>query len=168
MKGVIALFCLLSLALSGCARQSYDTDMVIPAPHDVEGVSSLGQQTAMAVRGRLLQHYQVWQGVPYRLGGNDKQGVDCSSFTQQAFRQQFGITLPRTTQAQARVGERLEQVPLSPGDLLFYRSLVKVRHVGIYLGQGEFLHASTSQGVMISRVDNPYWAGHFWQARRLR
>lgn len=167
MKGVIALFCLLSLALSGCARQSHYADEMKQAPHDVE-VSSLGQQSAATVRHRLLQHYQVWQGVPYRLGGNDKQGIDCSSFTQQTFRQQFGIALPRTTQAQARVGERLEPALLSPGDLLFYRSLVKVRHVGIYLGQGEFLHASTSQGVIISKVDNPYWAGHFWQARRLR
>ncbi|RTE67785.1 glycoside hydrolase [Amphritea opalescens] len=121
----------------------------------------------MAVRQRLLQHYQTWQGVPYRLGGTTKQGVDCSSFTQQAFQQQFGVQLPRTTADQAAEGMRVAGRSLQPGDLLFYRPGAKGRHVGIYVGRGEFLHASTSRGVMISRVDNPYWRQYFWQARRL-
>ena len=162
MKYCMAFFCLLSL--SGCGTQSYYDDPIITDGSD----PVLDERSEdMAVRQQLLQHYQAWQGVPYRLGRTDKSGVDCSSFTQQAFQQQFGITLPRTTADQAFVGIQVANRSLQPGDLLFYRSRFKVRHVGIYVGRGEFLHASTSRGVMISRVDNPYWRKYFWQARRL-
>lgn len=168
MKWSFALLCL--LGLSGCAGHSsyMDASRMSAGTEPEVSQSELGKYlSTAAVRQRLLQYHQVWQGVPYRLGGNDKSGVDCSSFTQQAFRQQFGVALPRTTHAQATVGKPLDGESWQPGDLLFYRSAAKTRHVGIYLGQGDFLHASTSRGVMISRVDNPYWRRHFWQARRL-
>ncbi len=154
MTRVVALILLLSLG--GCGTPSYQpADSLTPAAEH------------SGVRARLLQQYHEWQGVPYRLGGMDKHGVDCSAFTQLTVRQQLGIDLPRTTRAQSQVGRQVDIRHVQPGDLLFYRSRTKLRHVGIYLGNGEFLHASTSQGVVISSLSNPYWVEHFWQARRL-
>lgn len=154
MTRVVALILLLSLG--GCDSPSYRAaDPLTPTAEYSE------------VRARLLQHYRDWQGVPYRLGGVDKRGVDCSAFTQLAFRQQLAIDIPRTTQTQAQVGQQVGIQQLLPGDLLFYRSPTKLRHVGIYIGNGEFMHASTSRGVMISLMSNPYWRQYFWQARRL-
>ncbi|BBB25874.1 NlpC/P60 family protein [Amphritea japonica] len=146
---------MLILCLSGCAAQPQR--IAQPEVMSAEGAE---------VRQRLLVQYQEWQGVPYRLGGTDKRGVDCSAFTQLTFREQLGVELPRTTVDQVKQGKQVSLALIKPGDLLFYRSSIKVRHVGIYLGEGQFLHASTSRGVMISELDNPYWVEHFWQARR--
>ncbi|SEQ14152.1 probable lipoprotein NlpC [Amphritea atlantica] len=154
MIRLIALILLLSLG--GCGSQPYRTDQL-----------SANTAAPSQVRAELLQQYREWQGVPYRLGGTDKQGVDCSAFTQLTLRQRLGVDIPRTTLAQSQDGRPVDIRQLQPGDLLFYRSRVKLRHVGIYIGNGEFLHASTSRGVMISPLNNPYWAAHFWQARRL-
>ena len=148
---------ILMLCLSGCVTQ---TQRISP---------SVAMSVEEAeIRQRLLIQYQEWQGVPYRLGGTNKRGVDCSAFTQLTFLQQLGVNLPRTTEDQVTQGKQVSLAILAPGDLLFYRSSIKVRHVGVYLGEGQFLHASTSRGVMISELDNPYWVEHFWQARRLR
>lgn len=119
------------------------------------------------VRQALLTHYHRWRGVPYRLGGTGRSGIDCSAFTQLTYQDQFNRLLPRTTVGQARQGQSVERQSLQAGDLVFFKTDVKVRHVGIYMGQGEFLHASTSRGVVISRLNNPYWQQHYWQARRL-
>lgn len=148
---LIFIFC-----LSGCSSQP---QLMMPST----AMSTEGAE----VRERLLAQYREWQGVPYRLGGTDKRGVDCSAFTQVTFRQKLGLNLPRTTKGQVTQGRQISPTSLEPGDLLFYHSSVKVRHVGIYLGKGQFLHASTSRGVMISELNNPYWIEHFWQARRL-
>jgi cell wall-associated NlpC family hydrolase len=147
---------ILIICLSGCVSQ--------PQRITPSASVSIGEGE---VRQRLLAHYSEWQGVPYRLGGADKRGVDCSAFTQLAFREQLGFDLPRTTEGQVKRGRQVSPTSLEPGDLLFYHSSVKVRHVGIYLGDGQFMHASTSRGVMISELNNPYWTDHFWQARRL-
>ncbi|MDO6564594.1 NlpC/P60 family protein [Amphritea sp. 1_MG-2023] len=156
----MALLMLFSLGLAGCSLGPIASNRDAMA-------SPMASEIHTQIRARLLQQHHEWQGVPYRLGGSDKRGVDCSAFTQLALRQQLGIAIPRTTQQQAVVGRRVTTEAWLPGDLLFYRSRFKVRHVGIYIGQGEFLHASTSRGVMISRIDNPYWRASFWQARRL-
>ncbi len=147
---------ILIICLSGCSSQP---QRIAPSV----SISTEGRE----VRQRLLAYYEEWQGVPYRLGGTDKQGVDCSAFTQLAFREKLRFDLPRTTEGQVKRGRQISPTGLEPGDLLFYKSSVKVRHVGIYLGEGQFMHASTSRGVMISELNNPYWIDHFWQARRL-
>jgi cell wall-associated NlpC family hydrolase len=125
------------------------------------------QHAGDPVRNRLLLAYAHWQGTPYRLGGNDRSGVDCSGFIQQVFLQLEGPYLPRTTEQQARQGDKVAAHRLQPADLVFFKTGWKQRHAGIYLGNGEFMHASTSRGVMISRLDNPYWQDSWWMARRL-
>lgn len=111
--------------------------------------------------------YRHWRGTPYRIGGNTKSGLDCSSLVQQTYRDQFGVAIPRTTKAQVTQGVHVNKSALQPGDLVFFKTGVDQRHVGIYLDNGRFLNASSSKGVVISRLDNPYWSKHYWRSRRI-
>lgn len=118
---------------------------------------------------RLSEHQHEWKGTRYRLGGNSKSGVDCSGFMQITFRDLFGIDLPRTTKDQAKEGERISKSELRTGDLVFFNTGrgPNGKHVGVYVKNGQFLHASTKGGVIYSDLDSPYWSKAFWQARRL-
>lgn len=115
----------------------------------------------------LSDVFQQWQGVSYRLGGSSKAGIDCSAFVQIAFQEAWQQTLPRTTLQQSQQGKSISYYNARYGDLVFFKTSRSTRHVGIYLGDQQFMHASTSQGVMVSRVDNPYWASKLWQFRRI-
>ncbi|MFG6158011.1 NlpC/P60 family protein [Halomonas sp. 1390] len=118
------------------------------------------------IRRALLAQHERWVGTPYRLGGESTRGIDCSALVQNIFSDTFRFDLPRTTGEQVRQGLEIERDDLRPGDLVFFRPPGAYRHVGIYVGEGRFLHASTSRGVMISELDNRYWQRYYWQARR--
>jgi len=118
------------------------------------------------VREALLAQHERWVGTPYRLGGTTQRGIDCSALVQTVFSDTFRLALPRTTGEQVREGAPVAREALRVGDLVFFRPPGPYDHVGIYVGDGYFLHASTSQGVMLSRLDNVYWQRHYWQARR--
>lgn len=153
--GVFLFTAVLTLVLSGCMSQTKPNTSHINIKGDTE------------VSRALLSQHQSWQGTPYRLGGETQDGVDCSAFTKLTYRQQFGIHLPRTTKGQAYYGESIHPSSLQAGDLvLFQTNGTKQRHVGIYVEDGVFLHASTSIGVTLSRLDNPYWSKHYWKAVR--
>jgi cell wall-associated NlpC family hydrolase len=79
----------------------------------------------------------------------------------------FEMDLPRTTRAQSTLGRSVDQTDLQAGDLVFFKPPSYPRHVGIYLSRSEFIHASKSNGVTISRIDPVYWGNYFWMARRL-
>ena len=118
-------------------------------------------------KAALYRHYHEWKGTEYRLGGMSKEGIDCSAFVYLTYRSKFGITLPRTTRHQSTRGVPIPQQKLQTGDLVFFKTGVNNRHVGIFLEDRKFLHASSSKGVMISSLDNNYWAGKYWTARRI-
>ncbi len=120
-----------------------------------------------AVHNVLLQQLREWQGVPYQEGGLSKRGVDCSGFVYLTYLSRFGMRLPRTTRGQAAVGRPVSQRELRPGDLLFFHTKWKTDHAAIYLGNGQFIHASTSRGVMASDLSNPYWRKAYWKAVRV-
>jgi lipoprotein Spr/probable lipoprotein NlpC len=122
---------------------------------------------ATAVKIQLMQLYSEWKGTPYRFGGMSKRGIDCSGFVALGFQDKFGITLPRTTDEQRGIGQSVSKSQLREGDLVFFKTGWSTRHVGIYIGNHQFLHASTSQGVMISSLNNSYWKQKYWLARRL-
>lgn len=115
----------------------------------------------------LREQADDWQGVPYRWGGTDRRGVDCSAFVQITFESRLGVQVPRTTEELAREGRRVPRGDLEPGDLVFFKTGYRRRHVGIYMGGDRFLHASSSRGVMTSSLNNAYWRRHYWKARRL-
>lgn len=107
-------------------------------------------------------------GVPYVWGGSAPSGFDCSGLVQYVFKQ-HGITLNRTTKTQYQQGTFVTKSNLQPGDLVFFQNTYTagISHVGIYIGSGEFIHASSSQGVTISSLSNSYWSSHYYGARRV-
>ena len=117
----------------------------------------------------LASLIQFWHGTPYRYGGMSRRGVDCSGFVALTFSQRFALQLPRETRAQAEYGTRIDREDLLPGDLLFFKTGRGDNglHVGIYDSDNQFIHASTSRGVIRSSLDNEYWRDTFWQARRI-
>ena len=115
----------------------------------------------------LFKFFNEWEGTPYRLGGTKKSGIDCSAFVQKAFVEAYQMSLPRTTRQQSKQGVEMSWSDAQQGDLVFFKTRRSTYHVGIYLGNKQFMHASTSKGVIISRIDNPYWASKFWQVRRV-
>ena len=109
-------------------------------------------------------------GVPYRFGGNDpKAGFDCSGLVKFVARSVLGIDLPRTSDAMARVGSAVARDALEVGDLVFFNTRGSVNsHVGIYVGDGRFVHAPSRRGqVRVEEVDSAYWRARFNGARRL-
>ena len=130
-------------------------------------ISNLDDQ--IMVIANLSEHQQEWQGTRYRIGGNSKSGVDCSGFMQITFRDLFGIDLPRMTVDQAKEGTKISKSELRTGELVFFNTGrgPNGKHVGVYVKNGQFLHASTKGGVIYSDMDSPYWTKTFWQARRL-
>lgn len=149
-----------SLTITGCSTKK----QVPTLPTDSSVAGSQGQQQIIS---KLYNHLEEWHGVPHRDGGMSKKGVDCSGFTSLTFRRLFDVRLPRTTSQQANSGATISRLQLQPGDLVFFKIRMGVRHVGIYVDKQKFMHASKSRGVMISRLDNPYWLEHYWQARRV-
>jgi cell wall-associated NlpC family hydrolase len=95
-----------------------------------------------------------------------KKGIDCSYFVQDALKT-IKVNIPRTTYYQSKSGYKIPKTQLQTGDLVFFKTTYKDRHVGIYLNKGHFMHVSTSKGVIISRMDNPYWTSHYWTSRRI-
>lgn len=128
---------------------------------------SLAKSDANAVKNRLYKRYREWRGVRYRLGGSSRSGIDCSGLVQIIYRLEFGLALPRVTLSQARLGNEIGLRELRPGDLVFFKTGKQTRHVGIYLEDKKFFHASTTKGVTLSRLDNSYWKTRYWKSVRL-
>ncbi|MBN9124709.1 MAG: glycoside hydrolase [Nitrosospira sp. 56-18] len=119
------------------------------------------------VKKNLYAQYEQWKNTRYQLGGLSRDGIDCSGFIYVTFKSRLGIILPRSTEFQAELGEKIDKSKLRAGDLVFFRTGWSVRHVGIYLEHGKFLHASTKYGVTISGLTEDYWKSAYWKAKRL-
>ncbi|MBK8971306.1 MAG: C40 family peptidase [Hahellaceae bacterium] len=128
---------------------------------------SLIESTDPDVQSVLMDQYQEWKGVRYRMGGLSKNGIDCSGFVYLTYREQFQQNLPRTTAQQSLRGNQVSTRELLPGDLIFFRTGRYQRHVGMYIGDNQFLHVSSRKGVTISALSTPYWVNRYWQARRV-
>jgi cell wall-associated NlpC family hydrolase len=110
----------------------------------------------------------TFRGTPYRYGGSDPSGFDCSGFVQWVFAL-HGTALPREVRDQYRVGRDIDRDDVRPGDLLFFETVSRgASHVGIALGDGEFVHAPSSRGVVrVERFDGSYWSRRWVGARRV-
>ncbi|OEE62945.1 hypothetical protein A1OO_13980 [Enterovibrio norvegicus FF-33] len=170
MRAIITLkaISLVSFVLTGCestptatpydsTNAHYKTDR----PNSLAPYIKLGEPLSAA----LVQYFEEWQGTPYRWGGVSKKGIDCSAFTQQAYQAVFQHPLPRTTRQQVTKGNKTTLHSATYGDLIFFKTGARRYHVGIYIGDKQFMHASSSKGVSISTLDNPYWSARIWQIR---
>jgi lipoprotein Spr len=108
----------------------------------------------------LVSLIDEWMGTRYRLGGTSKSGIDCSAFMQVLFTGIYGISLPRTAREQYNMSQRISRTDLKEGDLIFFNTTGGVSHVGMYLQNNKFVHASSS-GVTISDIFDEYWVKRF-------
>lgn len=118
----------------------------------------------------LVMHAMGFIGVPYRLGGSSfEQGFDCSGFVQATFQQTLGLTLPRSSAEQAEATRPIAQSELMPGDLVFFNTLRRTfSHVGIYVGEGRFIHSPrTGSQIRVEDMNAQYWTSRFNGARRV-
>ena len=118
------------------------------------------------VETMLRAEVEQWRGTPHVLGGEDRNGLDCSAFVRNVYDDLFDVRLPRTTKEQAGAGQAVRDA-LRPGDLVFFRPRAKARHVGIYLSGDEFAHVSSSEGVTVSSLSDAYWRDAYWTTRRI-
>jgi NlpC/P60 family len=117
---------------------------------------------------KLVDYVHQWYSVPYRIGGTSKEGIDCSAFVQGIVGDAFGVQLPRTAREQALYCTEIEKKDLQEGDLVFFNTTGGISHVGLYINNNKFVHASTSMGVVISDLDEPYWQRRFVKAGRMK
>ena len=115
---------------------------------------------------QFMDFYNEWKNVKYRFGGNSKKGIDCSAFTQRIYKEKFDIKIPRSTRTQVKVGTKVKKSDLQLGDLIFFKTGKFDRHVGVYMGNGDFMHASI-KGVKFSKVDKPFYKKAYWTSRRI-
>lgn len=117
----------------------------------------------------LYEKIEEWWATRYCLGGSTKQCIDCSAFTAVIAKDVFNIVLLRTAQQQYENSTPISKEELVEGDLVFFHtsSRREVTHVGVYLQNNKFVHASTSQGVMISDLNDPYWKSKYYASGRI-
>ncbi|KQP22059.1 C40 family peptidase [Pseudorhodoferax sp. Leaf267] len=171
---------LIALALSSAAHAAPPTG---PATDEIERIlaergliqQTIGQlgQVGQSVRDHtsdLVGNAMGFLGVPYRRGGNSEEtGFDCSGFVRATFEKTVGLILPRRANEQAAATDSIDKSDLKPGDLVFFNTMRRAfSHVGIYVGDGKFIHAPRSGAkVRVEDMDTSYWKRRFDGARRV-
>ncbi len=157
-----------SLLLAGCGSERAVVRKPAPPPSNkVWPTVQVGDPGA--VNGVLMRALGL-VGTPYRYGGNTPDaGFDCSGLVSYVYRDMLDLRLPRTSGELAQVqGPRIAQDRLAPADLVFFGTRGSVSHVGIYVGEGRFVHAPSTGGtVRLDYLDGPYWRDHYTGARRV-
>jgi hypothetical protein len=122
---------------------------------------------AASAKTPLMAEIEPLLGTKYAWGGTTTKGFDCSGFTMYVFAK-FDIELPHSSKSQAKLGEKVEKDKLRPGDLVFFDTGGGgISHVGIFIGDGKFAHASTDDGVVITNLNDKYYANRYVTARRV-
>ncbi len=118
----------------------------------------------------LINEARGWIGTKYQYGGDSKSGTDCSGLVMRLYGNVCGVKIPRSTREQVRFCTKVARNKMRPGDLVFFapeKSDDKVSHVGLYIGEGRMIHASSSRGVMVSGFDSGYWGDRYFTGARV-
>lgn len=150
-----------------CTSNAHSSEKIVDPHHHVNH-RVLVKNTALNLTKKVRRSYSKWRGVKYKFGGTRRSGIDCSAYTRQIIGNIFNIYLPRTARAQMTRGKKVAFNKLRAGDLVFFRTGRSSMHVGVYVHNGNFTHASTTAGVTITNLDNPYWSSRLIAARRIQ
>jgi cell wall-associated NlpC family hydrolase len=164
MKKIIILF-LFVISLSaneGCSHKE-NTKVQTLEKKSTQQV----QVSNNSIKETILNEFYQWEGTPHKMGGNSKKGIDCSGFAHYMYRTLFNIKVPRSTKLFLKEGTRINKSQLKPGDMVIFSPPTYPHHVGIYVGDNKFIHASTTKGVMMSDLNNPYWLKYYLMSRRI-
>ena len=127
----------------------------------------IGHQPISGNVKEILTYANTFTGVPYKFGGTTPAGFDCSGYIRYVF-QKIGYDLPRQADEQYTVGKKVEKSNLQPGDLVFFETYEPgISHSGIYIGDGQFISATSSSGVAVADIDDSYWGPRYVGAKRV-
>lgn len=167
-KSVIFLLFAATIILSSChskraVLKGEPGEVVKPQGFIADKYATIMNVDKNAIQnGRLYAFVDQWMGVPYKFGGQDKEGVDCSGLAQLLEQEVYGINIPRTTAKQVQAIKRKYEEDLQEGDLVFFDFDGKqFSHVGVYLQNGYVVHASSTRGVMIVKLHSPSMYKYF-------
>jgi cell wall-associated NlpC family hydrolase len=147
--------------ISGFSEREGETDESGPS-------TPLGRWNNLEERSLLVRVVKTFLGAPYKLGGSTLKGIDCSAFVKKIY-EVFNIQLPRTTREQFSIGKKVQKDQLEEGDLVFFRERGNRAHVGIYVGENQFVHASSySREVKIDYLNTPYYSKRFLRGVRVK
>ncbi len=171
MSRIVLCLCIcLALVCSSCSSRKktlskkgnikYERVDRLPGSQDKKDKDSKKQAKNLKGADAVVAEARSWVGVPYSYGGKTRKGTDCSGLVVAVFDKAAGISLPRSSADQQAACQQVKKGSLRPGDLVFFttgKNKKKVNHVGIYIGNGCMVHASTSRGVMISDLEQDYY-----------
>ena len=169
-----ASLALFSAVLTGACASTGGTPRPFPTPGTRANPAAPAAAPDTPSRRSPISEYDLvgtalnLRGVPYKNGGTDRSGFDCSGFTQYVFAQ-YGLSLPRDVREQFKTGKSVDRKALEPGDLIFFTTTDPgASHVGIAVGGDEFVHAPSTSGVVrVERFSSSYWAPRFVGGRRV-
>ena len=153
---------LIALSAAACASSGN------PRPRPFPGAPVAPEPPGAVVPSAIVDSAMQLRGVPYRTGGSDPSGFDCSGFVQWVFAKN-GVMLPREVRDQYAAGQKIGLRDVQPGDLVFFQTVSRgASHVGVVIGADQFVHAPSSTGVVrVERFTANYWARRFVGARRV-
>ncbi|NDV68400.1 C40 family peptidase [Dysgonomonas sp. 25] len=177
-KTLLKILLFFSIVVSLASCRSVQTGN--PNLYDPVQVSHLSQKLGIPLKNtnkdddknmKLYAECSLWMGVKYRYGGTTKRGVDCSGLALNIYKNAYGKSIPRSTTDLSAKVKTISKGSLYAGDLVFFATTnnkKKPTHVGIYLKDGYFIHASTSRGVVVNHLDENYYKKNWLKAGRIR
>ncbi len=162
--------CLLMFMLYHCAgMRSNPRFKVENEKVETNGSNHTGAPATTRFEKRLLDQIQAYMGVPYKWGGKSARGMDCSGFVSTVYKKAANVRLPHNSARMFKRGQPVSEAQLRVGDLVFFENIesVGISHVGIYIGDSKFAHASTTRGVVVSGLDDTYYRQRYVDAKRI-
>ncbi len=147
----ISLLVAAVILIAGCQSSVRFTS----SKYQDQKIKSSSETTLSPIRANIISEAQKWLGTPYCYGGSNTKCTDCSGFVYEIF-SKFGYKLPRTAAEQYTYSYRIEADLAQAGDLIFFSNGSKISHVGIYAGNGNMIHASSSSGVVVQSLEGKY------------
>jgi len=168
------LVCLLSTVKAQNSKTSSSKPELKTEVSDPDNLASqffsqvMGVAVSATSNTKMYQFIYDWLGTPYRLGGDTEKGIDCSGFAYKLYDKTFNTIIGNNSRNIFSMVNPINKTELKEGDLVFFKIGSKsISHVGVYIGDNKFAHASSSKGVMISNLDEPYWQRYFYKGGRI-
>ena len=172
-KIILAITLCLSIFVAQAQTKSTASQPADKAPDEQDGLIKeyfsqiMGVALSTTSNVKLFQFVYDWVGTPYHFGGDSRRGIDCSGFTKELYSKVFNLTIKRNSRDIFSMVSPVRKDELQEGDLVFFKIHSRsISHVGIYLGNNRFAHAS-SRGVAINSLDDGYYSRYFYKGGRL-